>query len=316
MVDLQQAPLDRGKIMIRTLFTFLILVSTSCFGIPPLDVSKEDWPPQIVKWTIPGDKEITIIAVHHTDNLDSEIHKTIRNVFEKEKPDVYLMEGFSAAQEGESPQRLKDKSKLICDSGKCNENLYAAYLATINKVPFIGIELSESEQILPLENQGFTFEDLCFYMLVMEIPYFFRDGDFETHTIKFTPETWDSMCTQYLQKNIAEWLGRPVSYTYADFLKWWEKNMEEKLDMAKAFQDFKKGSFYIESSLDKRAVKTQKIAYYFHKNRDDHMLKVIKEAPERNKKILVIYGSNHLRDQWEQLIKMFGDPKKKIVLNN
>lgn len=274
-----------------------------------INTSNQWWPPQVVRWKN-NDKELIYIAVDHPDDMASPTHKKIKNLFETEKPDVFVMEGFCSQREGISPQRLKEKSTLIAESGsgKCNDNLYGAYLATKNNIPFIGPELPDAEQVILLQEKGYTFEDIVFYMLVMEIPYLFRDGDFETHTQKFTPETWKAMCEQYMHKNIASYVEQPVPFTYEDFLQWWEKHFHKPLDMEKEFKNFEHGCLYMEPCNAPDACITQKMAYFFHKNRDDYIFKKIKEITQQYNKVLVLYGSNHLRDQWKQLTATYGDP--------
>jgi hypothetical protein len=296
-----------------TLFIFLFTPSQ----LLSTDIENSFWPPQVVRWRMDGDKELIFIATHHSNDLKSPIHATIRDIFEKENPDIYIMEGFSSDREGISPDRLKKKSTDIFEkTGECGENLYAAYLATKANIPFIGAELPEDQNLELLKKKGFSFEDIVFYLLVQHLPYFFRDGDFETHTQQFTPLTWESMCNQLMQKTIAGWLNQDVKLTYQDFLQWWENHFHSPLDMQKEFGDWLRGTHYSQPNKSKEAPYTQQIAYWWHKNRDDHIIGIIKAAVTQNKKTLVVFGSNHLRDLWERLIETYGEPASVMRLPN
>jgi hypothetical protein len=302
-------------IIIRSIIAaFLFLFSHS--QLLSVDIAKSIWPSQVVRWKIEGDKELIFIGALHTNNLKSPVHGAIKAIFATEKPDVFIMEGFSSDQEGISPDRLKKKSTTVCEhKGQCGENLYAAYLAMKADIPFIGAELSEDKQLEPLKKKGFSFEDVVFYMLAQQLPYFFRDGDFETQTKPFTPLVWEEMCNRFMQTHIAEWIQRDVKLTYQDFLKWWKIHFHSPLVMQKEFGDWKRGTNYAQPSKRKDAPYTQQIAYSFHRNRDDHIFGVIKTAVTQNKKTLVVFGSNHLQDLWERLIDAYGKPDSVMQLS-
>lgn len=281
------------------------------------------WPAQIVRWKITSkvdnkadNAELIFIASNYSNDANSKTHQQIKNIFSTEKPDLYIMEGFSNEQEGLSPKRLQEKSKKLCATGKCNQNLYAAYIATKNNVDFLGAELSESEQVKLLSKEGFAFDDIIFYMLMQQLPYFFRDGDFDRHKQKFTKATYESMCNDFLQRTIAGWINKKVNVTYHDFLVWWGKNFAKPLDLQKEFSNFENGFALVEPSNKNDAYITQKIAYYFNKNRQNHLLDLIKSEIKTHNKVVVVFGATHLRDIWQKLVDAFGEPSSKVIIEN
>ena len=120
----------------------------------------------------------------------------------------------------------------------------------------------------------------------------------------------------YTKKNIAGWLKQDISLTYEDFLQWWEKHFLTKLDMQKEFGDWKRSTNYMNPNKASDAPYTQQIAYWFHKNRDDYMITVVDNALSKHQKVLVVFGSNHLRDLWSQLIKTYGQPNVREFIPN
>ncbi|MDF3034003.1 MAG: hypothetical protein K0R76_957 [Alphaproteobacteria bacterium] len=291
-----------------------ILFLQTAYGMGMSNSSPEVWPPQIVRWKLQNNKELIFIGVHHTNDLNSSTHQHIRSIFEEEKPDIYVMEGFCSSREGESPRRLKEKSITTCEGkGKCGENLYAAYLATRYGIKFIGADLSEKDQIPLLKQHGYLWEDVIFYLLVQQLPYFYRDGDL-TYPEEFTPATWENMCNRFLQATISGWIEEEVNLTYQDFLRWWNDHFTFPLDMEKEFSVWEKGELYHEPNCDEDALFTRKIAFWFHKNRDDYSFNIIQEAVTNYTKVLVIYGSNHLRNQWGKLLQTFGTPSSKQII--
>ncbi len=313
--------MNKYKILNKFLFTLYLglLVTGSiihaCATNSDIEKNKPNaWPSQVVRWAKDG-KTLIFVACHHTNNLSSPIHRTIKNIFDEEKPDIYLMEGFSSESEGISPDRIKEKAKQIIESTKkCADNLYAAYLATENGVPFIGADLADAKQITPLKERGYSLEDVIFYLLVQQLPYFYRDGDFETHTQKFTPENWEPMCNAFLHKNVAGWIGEDVSLTYKDFLAWWERNFKTTLDMEKEFSDWKRGNSYTSPNNDREALYSQRIAYWWHKNRDDHIFSVLKDQFSKNTTTLIVFGATHLQNMWDRLTNEFGEPQSIVMI--
>ncbi|AIL13257.1 hypothetical protein IM40_06730 [Candidatus Paracaedimonas acanthamoebae] len=281
------------------------------------EISSKEWPSQIVRWSLKDNKELIFVACWHTNDINSPQHKRIKDIFQNEKPDIYIMEGFCSAREGVSPVRLKKKSAEICEKkGKCQENLYAAYLATKYQVNFIGAELSEKEQIPLLKKYGYSREDVIFYLLVQQLPYFYRDGDFETHTQKFDSSSWENMCNAFLKNKIATWIEEKVYLDYNDFLIWWKQRFGAPLNMEKEFSGWKKGCSFHESSNKEDALYTytQRMAYWFHNHRDNHLINVIKDSVSKNHKTLIVYGISHLSNLWERLVKAFGRPSSVQII--
>lgn len=302
----------RDNKMYKLLIIFFLVMQSSLCVTQKLPIQSDIWPPQTVIWNLKNGHKLIYVASHHTQDINSAVHQVIKKIFENEKPDVYIMEGFSAEEEGDSPDRLKQKSTKLCEvQKKCGEGMYAAYLATKHNINFIGADLFEKHQIPLLKAQGYSRKDVIFFMLIQSLPNLYGDGDWETRTQKFTPDNWESMCNHHLQKHIAKWIDDKVTLTYQDFLAWWQDNFKEPLDMKREFSSWDKGINYCHSNHNDDALYSQKIANWFHKNRDDHMFKIIQETVANNKTTLAVFGSGHLRDEWDRLVEAFGEPSSR-----
>lgn len=294
--------------MYRIWILLILLIQNTLGATKNLPIHLDIWPPQVVIWNIANNKKLIYVAVHYTDDIKSATHQVIKGIFQNEKPDIYIMEGWYL---NHTPERLKEISINLCEKQeKCYQSNYACYLATRNNVKFMGAWVSDKDQISLLKEQGYSREDVIFFLLARQLPYFFREGD--THNNQaFTAATWESVCNNYLQKRIAERLGDKVTLTYQDFLKWWNDRFKEPLDMERDFSLWERGVTYCHSNKSENALFTQKIANCFHKNTNNYMLKLIREAVATNQITLVVFGSGHLRDQWEKLIEAFGEPSSK-----
>lgn len=117
----------------KRLFLFILL----CFSNINPFYTNDKAEDKIVKWRTQSGKNIIYIAVNHSADLKSKVHQSIRDVFKNDRPNVFLMEGFSSSIEGISPERLKQKATEIYKSGKYPENLYPNGL----EMPLFGHEI-------------------------------------------------------------------------------------------------------------------------------------------------------------------------------
>jgi hypothetical protein len=275
-------------------------------------------PPQVVIWNLQDGRKLIYIAVHHTNKKDSSIHQKIFEVFQNENLDVFLMEGISSSEEGISSERVLKKAKIFCEEkDDCDENLYAAYLASQRNIPIVGCHLNEHNFLPGLEKAGFSLEDFVYFILVQQIPFFYRDGDFATHERKFTPDTWQIMSEEFIHNEIAGWLKTPLEdFTFEGFRTWWGKKFKKPLDMEKEFSDWKKATSFTYPDNNENALITQKISFWVQQQRDIYILEQIKEALKKYKVVLTVHGSYHLGNQYSRLLSLYGKPIKIELLES
>lgn len=263
---------------------------------------------KVVKWNTGENKVLIYIAIHNTNRMDSSIHQAISKAFTEENPNFYVMQGFSSEDEGISPKRLQEKSQLVCSNSQgCGENLFGAYLATQRNIPFLGIEPPQDIYIEPLERRGYSFEDLVFFKVCQQIPFFHRDGDFENNKIRLTPENFEEFITSFIQTNISGWLKRDIKLTSKDFLKWWEKSFHKPYEFSKDLL-WPDGTIITEAIDTDEALITQKISSCISKIKTDYMLDKIILSLSDYPKVIVVTGAYYIQFHYHELTKKFGKP--------
>lgn len=251
-------------------------------------------------------KQITYIAVYHSNDLTGPVIKTIENIIESERPEICILEGFEAS-EGLNPQRIIDMADQYLESGKCGENLYAAKLCQQKGIDFIGGEVGEYTYLKPLQTLGFSQKDLVFYLLAQQIPYWHLQNSFQERTPK-------DLFENFLKEAISNWIRVPVNYTYEEFLSWHKENIGKDYDLNQDFL-WRKDSLELIPNLGDKATIYQRIAAHVMLMRDQHIVEMIKKISSVHSKVLIIYGACHYEWQSKVLQKEFGQPMDRLIID-
>ncbi|NNM43861.1 MAG: hypothetical protein HKM07_05915 [Chlamydiae bacterium] len=288
-------------------FLFHSFASPAQFHFSDFTKVQEEPPPSSVFYFTPSlNQKLIYMAVRHTNDMKSSVATTIKNLLEKENVDFCILEGFEES-EGISPQRVVSKAENQVAKGICGENLYAAHLCHSLRIHFIGGEKGEKFYLQQLEKYGIVEEDLVFYLLAQQIPWWHRDGTFEKENLKVQFET-------FMKEDISTWLEvEPVKYTYEDFIGWHEKHMGCSYDPEKNFLWDSKQEELL-PYLGPGATRYQKIAAYIMYIRDEHVVDVIQRAISNHSTVLVIYGAYHYKWQKKTLLDLFGAPVKTFLI--
>ncbi|WP_153006142.1 hypothetical protein [Sphingomonas sanguinis] len=122
---------------------------------------------------------VIFIGVEHTNDLNDETHRQIRDSFEKYKPSFVLVEGTSSAK-SEFKWFRDDLAKLAKErvqEGAASENLYAVTLAVGFGAQFSGWDFNPDQDYKVLIEDGFTVPDaLGAHLLRSHINPFLQDG--------------------------------------------------------------------------------------------------------------------------------------------
>ena len=163
------------------------------------------------------DSQILYIAADHTIDQKSETFSLINKAFREYQPDFVIIEGLEENR-GESPKKIIDYINHTClPRSNCSEGLWAAHLATTNKLKFIGGEPSDQEIYKALTALNYTKKDFVFFYFVQQLPHYFREGKFKSEND--------------LSKLLALWLQEwnATELTYLDFKNWYEQEMHLKI---------------------------------------------------------------------------------------
>lgn len=236
------------------------------------------------------DSQILYIAADHTIDQKSETFSLINKAFREYHPDFVIIEGLEENR-GESPKKIIDYIDHSCLPGStCSEGLWAAHLATKNKLKFIGGEASDQEIYKALTALNYTKTDFVFFYFVQQLPHYFRQGKFKSEND--------------LSKLLALWLQEwnATKLTYLDFKNWYEKEMNLKVSYKDLIDSNTTAPIKNGTSLHQLSSKISVI-------RDKHIISVILKSLTTHKKILIVYGHSHFPTQKDVLAQYLGQPK-------
>lgn len=258
------------------------------------------YPPSVITFKPTTNKQLIYIATHHTNDIDSSVAKTIKNVIESEQPDFCILEGFTTT-EGINPERIIEIAKKKYSEGRCGENCYAVNFCQKHHINFIGGDVDEKTYLDFFKQFGISQMDIVFFLLAQQIPLWHRDREFLNTNLK---EQFEN----FMQEAISNWLGIPsVKYTYEDFLAWHKDKTGKSYNPDNDFL-WDIDSRELRPYLGENATIYQKICAYTIYIRDKNIIQLIEKMMAKHSKVLIVYGSTHYKNQAQILERLYGKP--------
>jgi hypothetical protein len=275
------------------------LFALAAFAAAPTDAGA----PYIETFHRPGKTLVYVAASHHSaieypDATQDPVFKTISYVFHEAPPDAVMVEGV-------------DPSELLgfrdyagqCAASKytgtyCGEATYATHLATQNGVEVYTGEPSAHELLSLFQSRGYAIVDYFGFIAMRQIPFA------KTRPKVNIREVLDSIARQ--QNRL---LGTSVSFTEDDFARWYANHMQ----IPPNYMDLmtKDGSPYIAAGVPKTLFHT--LSALSDEARDSNIVETVKTALYTHSRVLIVYGASHLTFEWNDLVRMMGEPRKTKV---
>jgi hypothetical protein len=127
-----------------------------------------------------GAECLVFVGARHAFNPNSPTMRAVTAGFAKIQPKVVIVEGFPTAM-GQNPPPLVAGAHRYgapdADEYARGEAMYAASIALMQGVPFVGGEPTREEQTQVLKAKGFTDADIAFSALLGEFSQALRSGD-------------------------------------------------------------------------------------------------------------------------------------------
>jgi hypothetical protein len=127
-----------------------------------------------------GAERLVFVGAHHAFRPNAPTMRAVDEGFAKIQPNVVIVEGFPTAM-GENPPPLVAEAHRYgapdADEFARGESMYAASVALLRGIPFLGGEPTREEQIQVLKAKGFTDADIAFSALLGEFSQALRSGD-------------------------------------------------------------------------------------------------------------------------------------------
>ena len=250
-------------------------------------------------------KKLIYLAIFHTNDIKGNVAQRIEEVIKHEKPDLCILEGFEAC-EGLNPERIVIGAQERMAADICPDNLYAVFMCNKYGVNFMGGEVDDVKETLPLlYKRGYTLQDIVFYMLVQQIPFWHKDKMFKKDDVK-------KQCEEFMNEQVPFWFKMSINYTYEEFLAWYLKHMKKAYNPETDLLWDNGTSTEPWAYRGPEATICQKIAADIMNIRDNHIIKVIRQALQEHKKVVAIFGTaftgGHYLWQKKALLSLFGQP--------
>ena len=127
-----------------------------------------------------GTERLVFVGAHHAFQPNSPTMKAVRAGFDQLQPEVVILEGFPTAM-GENPPPLVAEAHRYgtpdADEYARGEAMYAASIALMQSIPFLGGEPTREEEYQVLKSKGFADADIAFSSVLVGLSQALRSGD-------------------------------------------------------------------------------------------------------------------------------------------
>ena len=127
-----------------------------------------------------GAERLVFVGAHHAFRPNSPTRRAVDEGFTEIQPHVVIVEGFPTAM-GENPPPLVAEAHRYgtadADEFARGEPMYAASIALMRGIPFMGGEPTREEELQVLKIKGFADTDIAFSGLVGGLSQALRSGD-------------------------------------------------------------------------------------------------------------------------------------------
>ena len=127
-----------------------------------------------------GVERLVFVGARHAFYPNSPTMRAVAAGFAQIQPKVVILEGFPTAM-GENPPPLVAEARRYgapdADEYARGEGMYAASIALLQGIPFVGGEPTREEQTQVLKTKGFTDADIAFSALLGEFSQALRSGE-------------------------------------------------------------------------------------------------------------------------------------------
>ncbi len=266
----------------------------------PFDEARQDTTtarsPALYKFT-KDDRQLWYLASSHGTDSTSDTFKFIRHVFNLQKIDIVIVEGFETDL-GINPRAISSyifegKKDTFYPNG---ESSFAIENAIIKNVPFIGGEPSDKDIYKSILEKNYSAQDVIGFNFVRRIPQLKRSG-LITNLSSIEPQF-----SSYLKTKQKDFGIKDIKFTFEDFKNWYKNKQGKDLSL----ESGEKG----ETAPMDGPYFTQKISKVITTIRDEHILKTINGLLKKYRNVFIAYGSSHYRVEHKTLKAALGEPKE------
>lgn len=254
-------------------------------------------------------KKLQYFSALLSNNFESAERATIAYLLQNEKPDICILHGFQT-DEGISPQRIISIAQSLHKEKIGGENTYAAYMCYKYDIPFIGGDINQKKLLQELIDCGYAQEDIVFYMLLQQIPFWDRDNLLDK-------QEQERQFERFMNNEIREWLGVTEFYTYKTFCNWFQHYYAKPFNVKEFLWDNVDANTW-SCSRSASASIHQKICADYMNIKDNYFIDVIRKTLAMHHNVLVISPASHTGSRYiwqkEALASFLGKPASEKII--
>lgn len=243
-----------------------------------------------------GNKHLYYVSAHHGAGLDNPTLPAIQKSFDSFSPQLVVIEGLETHHGISPPVYQKHVREMAAQHfSTAGEEVFTAHLAMERGIPFIGGEPAEKDVFAQMEKRGYSAKEVQAFYLLRTIPHLR-----ERHGLNAS--NFDERAQDYLMHNDCFDHIPPQQRLTVDEFKQWYAQHNEELD--RSYLDIQ--TRHMAPIRSQYATRFEDMAYATGQIREKHLDGLIKEACEKNDRVLVVYGMGHLVQSRKVFEHMFG----------
>lgn len=241
-------------------------------------------------------KRLTFVGVEHTTNPMSSSFAAIAEAFHTLQPRAVIVEGF-ATREGPSPSFLLkalDKPWEQRNSYQQGEAFHAVTLAAGRQIPFWGGEPTDAELVERLLAMGYGSADVFAALMFGPLNQDWQAGVFPEPMgpgFEASYARWASIIQQAFTN--------PPSTDLASFQAWYIARFGKPIEAD--------SDWATRGGPDGHSI-SERIGGQSNLLRDRHLFELMLKLTNEQGRVLTVFGSSHLANQWDALKASFGAP--------
>ncbi|MEE2908699.1 MAG: hypothetical protein VX527_12820 [Planctomycetota bacterium] len=239
-----------------------------------------------------GEKELLFIAARHEQDIEHDpTHRLVRMAIEQFNPQVTIIEGLSTS-EGPQPERFMTSARRRVESGRASEGMYAAVLADDLGAVVIGGEPDPDATTKVVREAGYSTDDLLGFLLARRIVSMVRNDKID--------DDFNERANRALSQ-LKRRFDIQSDFNAQDFLDWYQEHIGKPFDPRWVKREVSPAKVDDPSIL-------RKIAILVMKAREYNLVELEAKMLREHDRVMVVYGSGHLRWERRLLEKMMGPP--------
>lgn len=250
-----------------------------------------------------GTERLVFVSARHAFNPNTPTMRAVKEGFAEIQPKVLILEGFPTAM-GERPPPLVQIARHYGepDTGEYgrSEGMYAASIALMKGIPFLGAEPTREEQMQALKAKGFTEADIAFAYLAGGLSQALRSHDLPDTSAASLEKFWPRVA-----QNLKLPMDRGGWALDAPSVEEFRQHYRQLYGVD--IVDDKEFPLRIDVAFDETRNGQQ--ARFDMKTRDRHLLGLIEQQLSERHSVLVVFGGSHWATLSTALQKRLGKPE-------